>query len=252
MPWRYAMLRGARVLARCDAAGALSERGGRVEIRYSPKAKKAYQAGKRNLALDGEQILPDETCVEVDSEQATTKKATTKKATTKKKKGASRKPVPADEPIPDHAVVAYTDGACSGNPGPAGLGVVLCMDGQQRECCRYLGTATNNIAELTAIGVAAEAVQDPTRPVRIYTDSSYAIGVLTKGWNAKANKSLIAELKAALARLQDVRLIHVRGHAGVPLNERADQLAVSAVQTRQSCDWQVVATTKTPGPPPPT
>jgi ribonuclease HI len=73
--------------------------------------------------------------------------------------------------------------------------------------------------------------------VRFHTDSKYAIGVLSMGWKAKANQELIVKVKQALKRLTDIELIHVPGHAGVILNERADVLAVQAVKTEQSTGW---------------
>jgi ribonuclease HI len=81
---------------------------------------------------------------------------------------------------------------------------------------------------------------DPKKKLRVFTDSNYSIGVLTKGWKAKANQELVAEVKNALARLDDVRLFHVPGHAGVELNERADQLAVAAVESRSTSGWTTV------------
>jgi ribonuclease HI len=135
------------------------------------------------------------------------------------------------------AIVIYADGACSGNPGPAGLGVVLQDGAQRRELSQFLGEGTNNIAELSAILEAAEAIEDPARPVRIHTDSQYAIGVLSKGWKAKANQELVARVKQALARLEDLELIYVPGHSGVLLNERADALAVQAVKSESSSGW---------------
>jgi ribonuclease HI len=140
--------------------------------------------------------------------------------------------------VEEGAVVVYADGACSGNPGPAGVGVVV-VDGDRRaELSEYLGIGTNNIAELTAILRAAERVcGGPARQVHIYTDSSYAIGVLSKGWRAKANQRLVADVQAALRKLAAVTLHHVPGHAGVPLNERADELARLAVQTRRTIPW---------------
>ena len=137
-------------------------------------------------------------------------------------------------------VLAYADGACSGNPGPAGLGVVLITETSRHELSEFLGHGTNNIAELTAIQRAAEAVVDPSVPVQIMTDSSYAIGVLSKGWKAKANQALIVDVKKALARLSRWELGYVPGHAGVPLNERADALAVAAVRDRRNAGWQKV------------
>lgn len=131
----------------------------------------------------------------------------------------------------------YTDGACSGNPGPAGLGVVLCADGEQRELSEYLGHGTNNIAELTAILRALDAVSDKRRAIELYTDSQYAIGVLTKQWKAKANQALILDIKAVLATFSHCTLHYVRGHNGHPLNERADELAVQAVRAQASTGW---------------
>ena len=227
------MLRGARVLARCDERGELRADKGTVEVRYNPRAGKAYRAGVRNLdPIAGAEILPDDHCAEADPAAPSAKKA--KRAHT----GA-----PPPTKAEGDEIVVYADGACSGNPGPAGLGVVMLQREGRRELSEYLGEGTNNIAELTAIQRAAEAVEDPARPVRLYTDSNYAIGVLTKGWKAKANVALVAAAKKALARLEDVSLHHVRGHAGVPLNERADALAVEAVETRASSGWREVADT---------
>lgn len=225
------MLRGSRVLARCDDSGQLVAPGGRVEIRYDPRRGKAYQAAARNLepAADAE-ILPDTHCVEAEPAPKSSKTA--------------RKKTQAGAPPPTEAkgdeIIVYADGACSGNPGPAGLGVVMLQREGRRELSEYLGRGTNNIAELTALQRAAEAVEDPSRPVRMYTDSNYSIGVLTKGWKAKANVELVARVKKALSRLEDVELHHVRGHAGIPLNERADELAVEAVERRASSGWREV------------
>jgi ribonuclease HI len=105
------------------------------------------------------------------------------------------------------------------------------------ELSHYLGEGTNNIAELTAIRVAARLLAGSARPVRIHTDSQYAIGVLTKGWKAKANRALVAQVKEALSQLPRVQLIYVPAHAGVPLNERADELAVAATAARASGGW---------------
>jgi ribonuclease HI len=130
------------------------------------------------------------------------------------------------------AVEIWTDGACSGNPGPMGIGVVVIDDGKRREKGEYLGVGTNNIAELTAIerGIDLADGGQPRR-MRVYTDSSYAIGVLDKGWKAKANQELIARLKRRLAPL-DVEFVKVSGHAGVPENERCDERARGAITGR--------------------
>ena len=84
---------------------------------------------------------------------------------------------------------------------------------------------------------AVELAHELGRPLRLYTDSQYSIGVLTKGWKAKANKELIAKIREALRAHPDAKLVHVRGHEGVELNEHADELAVRAVQRRASTGW---------------
>lgn len=234
------LLRGQKVLARCDARGDLVVEGGKVEIRYKPKDGRAYSAAVRNLAphADG-RVLADEEIgeaapVERPAPAAKAAKAAPKPGAKNGKKllteGAPEAPV-GDE------VLVYADGACSGNPGPAGLGVVMIWDDQRRELGEFLGQGTNNIAELTAILRACEAMPNRARPLRLYTDSSYAIGVLSKGWKAKANQALVAAVKGALAELDDWELHYVRGHAGVPLNERADALAVAAVSSRRTTGW---------------
>jgi ribonuclease HI len=132
------------------------------------------------------------------------------------------------------SIIAYADGACSGNPGPAGLGVVILEGNLRTEISEHLGQATNNIAELSAIERVFDAVRDTGRPLVIYTDSAYAIGVLSKGWKAKANVALIERVRERLAKRPATRLVHVRGHAGIELNERADELAREAVRTGRS------------------
>lgn len=220
MPWRPVKFRDNRVLARCDEQGALVAEGGRVEIRYRPNDGRAYRAALRNLeVIEGESLLPDDACADVAPAAA-----------------SKRAEVVVHED-PADTIIAYTDGACSGNPGPAGLGVVLIDGDRCRELSEFLGQGTNNIAELAAIGRAAHAVEAVDRPVRIHTDSRYAIGVLTKGHKAKKNRELVAEVKAFLARLSDVELRYVPGHSGIALNERADALAVEAVERRESTGW---------------
>jgi ribonuclease HI len=244
MPWRAALLKGNRVLARCDQNGAFLDEGGRVEVRYRPTDPRAYRAGVRNLGpLPGE-LLPDEHCVPAAPEgeaAPVAKGAATRPAGSAAAKAAAKLAAAATAgrgPESQARFVAYTDGACSGNPGPAGLGVVLMHGESHRELSEYLGTATNNVAELTAILRALEAVPQPDETVAVHTDSQYAIGVLQKGWKAKANQELIASIKACMRPFTKLRLVYVPGHAGVPLNERADVLARMAVSTRSSSGWR--------------
>lgn len=216
MPWAEAILRGQKVFARVHASGDWVATNGRVEIRYKPNDGRMYQAATSNLAkVEGKPLLPDEHCG---------------LATALPNKQFDPKP----NLIPKWIV--YTDGACSGNPGPAGCGVVVVdpSNGKMHEGYEYLGQATNNIAELMAIFRALDVIKDPEAPVVIHTDSSYSIGVLQKGWKAKANTELITQIRGTLLKRTNTRLVYVPGHAGVPLNEKADELAREAIRTRSS------------------
>jgi ribonuclease HI len=130
----------------------------------------------------------------------------------------------------ENAVCVYTDGACSGNPGPAGIGVVLRYKDQSKEISRYIGQGTNNIAELMAIKIGLEAVKNRGLPVIVFTDSSYAFGLLTRDWKARANTALVEEIRKLITTFKQLRFVKVKGHAGHPENERADRLAVCAIQ----------------------
>jgi ribonuclease HI len=218
MPWIEASLRGQRILARASADGSLAEEKGRVEVRYKPTDGKAYRAASRNIEVAaGAKLFPDAMCAVVGP-------------SAEKASGARVQPhvVPAD------AWIAYTDGACSGNPGPAGSGVVLIAPGgKMHEGLEYLGEATNNVAELTAILRAVEWIPAEARAIVVHTDSQYAIGVLQKGWKAKANGELVARAKRVVQE-RSAKLVYVPGHQGVALNERADELAREAVTTRST------------------
>lgn len=231
MPWIRASLRGQKVLARVRADGEFDAVGGRVEIRYRANDARAYRASSANLErIAGEGILPDDTCVP--GEEAP--KAPSKESRSSARKADAAAKALAPGAVPKDAWTVYADGACSGNPGPAGLGIVLVgPDGTMLDGYEYLGIATNNVAELTAILRAAEIVPVGAAAV-VHTDSQYSIGVLTKGWKAKANQELVASVKGALATRKGWTLRYVPGHSGVPLNERADELARQAVQRRSS------------------
>jgi ribonuclease HI len=131
------------------------------------------------------------------------------------------------------AVLAYTDGACSGNPGPAGIGVVLVCGAHRKELSEYIGEATSNIAEVSAVIRALSSIKDRTRRVILHSDSQYTIGVLSKNWKAKANRELIAEARALAATFAQLTFTWVPGHAGVDENERCDALARAAIRQRQ-------------------
>jgi dTDP-4-amino-4,6-dideoxygalactose transaminase/ribonuclease HI len=132
------------------------------------------------------------------------------------------------EPVVREPVVIYADGACLGNPGPAGCGVLMTFRGKEKRLSRYLGIGTNNIAELEAIRLALSQIRNRKTAVDIYTDSAYTIGVLTQPWKPKANRELIAEIRKLLNEFADVRMLKVAGHAGIEPNEIVDALAKEA------------------------
>jgi len=134
------------------------------------------------------------------------------------------------------SVHIYTDGACSGNPGPGGWGVLLRYNGSERELFGGEADTTNNRMELRAAIEALNALKRPCT-VHLHTDSTYVKqGITTwiRRWKANGwrtadkkpvkNQDLWLELEDALAR-HDVRWHWVKGHAGHPENERADELA---------------------------
>jgi len=224
MAWARAKLRGKLVYARVDEDGRWAADGGRVEIRYKPSDGRLYRAAARNLEVVDGAVLPDDTCAPAEE-------------VTRARRAPANRPAGAPTRAADEAMtaststVAYTDGACSGNPGPAGLGVVVIDPGRCVERSEYLGHSTNNVAELTAVLRALEEIAADGEAV-IYTDSRYAIGVLQQGWKARANQALVARVRDALQCHRRVRLVHVKGHAGIPLNERADELARAAIDRR--------------------
>jgi len=133
-------------------------------------------------------------------------------------------------------VAVYTDGACSGNPGPGGWGAILVYGDKRKELCGGEQLTTNNRMELTAACMALEALTRPCA-VDLYTDSQYVKGGIT-GWifGWKKNGWKTADKKPVKnadlwQRLEEARARHsvewhwVKGHAGHDMNERADELA---------------------------
>lgn len=143
--------------------------------------------------------------------------------------------------MPDaEPVEIFTDGACSGNPGPGGWGAILRYRGVERELSGFAAETTNNRMEMTAAIEALEALKRPCR-VRLASDSQYLRDGITKwihGWKARGwltadkkpvkNIDLWQRLDKAAAD-HEVSWVWVRGHAGHPENERADALARAGV-----------------------
>ena len=137
-------------------------------------------------------------------------------------------------------ITIYTDGACSGNPGPGGYGAVLRYEGHSRELSAGFRKTTNNRMELLGVIAGLDALKDPCK-VTIYSDSRYIVDAVNKGWakrwkanDWRRNKRENAVNPDLWARLLELLDIHdtefrwVKGHAGNKGNERADALAVAA------------------------
>lgn len=137
-------------------------------------------------------------------------------------------------------VTIYTDGACSGNPGPGGWGAVLIYNGHEKDISGGESDTTNNRMEMMAAVQALRSLKSPCR-VTLYTDSTYVLKGITEwlpGWKARGwktadkkpvkNADLWQELEAETKR-HHIEWKWVRGHDGDVMNERADQLAVKAV-----------------------
>nr|HID59480.1 ribonuclease HI [Desulfobacterales bacterium] len=147
-------------------------------------------------------------------------------------KGGSKSQVQALEEPQERPIVVYTDGASSGNPGPSGIGIVLRYGSHEKEISKYIGIATNNIAELTAIKTALQSIKRTNLPINLYTDSQYCYGMLALNWKPKRNLALISSIKKIMKKFPHLRIIKVEGHAGKHHNERADCLARQAIKSR--------------------
>ena len=139
-------------------------------------------------------------------------------------------------------VEIFTDGACSGNPGPGGWGTILRYNSVEKELSGGEANTTNNRMELSAVIFALKALKEPCE-VTLYSDSQYVCNALKLGWakkwrangwmRNKKDPALNPELWGELLDLCDkhkVEVIWVRGHAGHPENERCDRLAVAAAK----------------------
>jgi ribonuclease HI len=242
VPWSQRYFKGKKVWVLTDDSGAIAaDEKGLVPMRYqNDDNAKVYSAHSKNLSgdADGHGSASPEV---VSKAKKSTPPGTNPPAAkiSLADMHAAWGPKVVSREVPDTLVAlkppepgiveVYTDGACSGNPGPCGYGAVLRRGDDYEEISQYLGQGTNNIGELMAIRVALEHIDDKSRPVRLFTDSTYCIGVLTQGWKAKANQELIAEIRTLMSKFKDLRLIKVKGHSGHPLNDRADHLATRTI-----------------------
>jgi ribonuclease HI len=218
------LFKNQRVFIDVDDKGSPIEKDGRATMRYRLDDERVYHPSVRNLSELENGALGKQ-------QQAAARRSNPKVSP---EKSSSLLNI-SETDVVSGQILAFTDGACLGNPGPAGLGYLINYpDGRTAIQGEPLGRATNNIAELTAILRVLELVDPKTPRVVIHTDSSYAIGVLTKNWKAKANQELIAQIRQKLARFSNVELRKVKGHAGIEQNELVDQLARSAAETQKT------------------
>lgn len=138
-------------------------------------------------------------------------------------------------------VTIYTDGGSSGNPGPGGYGIVQIYNDEKKELSGGFRLTTNNRMELMGVIVALRNLEYRNVPVTVCTDSSYVVNGITKGWartwrknkwvksdkTSAKNPDLWSELLDLIEPLK-INFVWVKGHAGNPLNERCDELAVAA------------------------
>ena len=195
-------------------------RNGKVLIKYQLSQEYEYWVHEHNVHPVEPSGLKDK----IDGPDRSNRKPRKTKPAATGKKTALRMDAPGQA-----AICIYTDGASSGNPGPAGVGAVLKYGKKVKEISKYIGIATNNVAELKAIEAGLADLKTTEIPVRIYTDSSYVLGVLSLGWKARRNLKLVDSVKGLMKKFKDLQIIKVKGHAGHPENERADSLAKAAV-----------------------
>ena len=142
-------------------------------------------------------------------------------------------------------VEIFTDGACSGNPGPGGWGAVLRFGGREKELCGGDDDTTNNRMELIACIEALSALKEPCE-VTLTTDSQYVVNGMTKGWASSWQKNgwIKSDKKPAqnpdlweklleLSKRHRLTFVWIKGHAGHPENERCDALAVGYYKNNQ-------------------
>jgi ribonuclease HI len=143
----------------------------------------------------------------------------------------------------DTGIEIYTDGGALGNPGPGGYGIVMISGNRKKELCGGYRLTTNNRMELMGCIVALQELKQKNRPITLYSDSSYVVNGINKGWAKSWRKNgwiksdkkpaMNHDLWAELLKLTeglDIIFKWVKGHAGNPNNERCDELAVSSAK----------------------
>lgn len=234
MAWARMRFRDDLVWVKVDDQGApVLDADGRAEMRYRPEDTRSYRPHPGNLTP-----APAGGAAQALTPGAPPGERAPRPARPARRSSTRPGPRAPDRGPATHRISIWTDGACTGNPGPMGIGVVVSHGDRRIEHGEFLGHGTNNVAELTAIARGLELaerafpdlVHAPDSELRVYTDSSYGIGVLSLGWKARANQDLVARLRRELQRFPRVVFEKVAGHAGIPDNERCDELARQAIR----------------------
>jgi len=217
--WKRMWFKENKVWVATDPQGTSVSKNGKVLIKYQLKQDYEYWVNKKNISP-------------IESRQTKTphqkKRKARKKKLQKDKTGGDM--TSWDETAYQGKICVFTDGASSGNPGPSGIGVLLRYGEYEKEISSFIGTATNNIAELKAIETGLSALKSTDIPVRLFTDSKYAYGLLALNWKARKNRQIVESIKKTMAKFKDLKIIKVKGHSGYQENERADFLATSAIK----------------------
>ena len=212
--WKRMQFKRNKVWLALDETGQPLEKKGKVLIKYQLNQSHEYWVHSDSVTNISDTLREKKT-------------APKKVRPPRKKRPPSNKSPSSDS---EDTVVIFTDGASSGNPGPSGIGVLLRYRQHEKEISNYIGRATNNIAELKAILAGLRAVKDKDLPVRVYTDSNYAYGLLVLGWKARSNIALVEKIRKEMEAFADLEINKIKGHAGHEGNERADRLATGAIK----------------------
>jgi ribonuclease HI len=220
--WTRMWFKTNKVWMAVDSQGDPVIKDGKVLIKYQLKQEYEYWVNRNNVSP-------------IDSPPPQTKTGQQGKTRQKKSAGdkASGGATTWDESAYADKICVFTDGASSGNPGPSGIGVLLRYGAHEKEISEFIGNATNNIAELKAIQAGLSAVKDTAKPVRLFTDSKYAYGLLVLNWKARKNQEIVNSIKKIKAKFKDLKIIKVKGHSGHTGNEKADFLATAAIEKAQ-------------------
>ncbi|MCU0599686.1 MAG: ribonuclease HI [Desulfobacterales bacterium] len=218
--WARKKFKGNKVWVATDKTGCPLIQNNKVLIKYQLDQDYEYW------------VVPDHIS-ELDADDLIKQKTAPPRSVRKKSPPPGIKmPSPPTAPV-EGVITVFTDGASSGNPGPSGIGIFMEYGRHEREISRYIGITTNNVAELKAVEIALTEIKRKDFPVRIYTDSKYVYSLLCEGWKAKKNTELIHDIKKLMSEFSDIKIIKIKGHAGIAGNERADRMATNAIASRK-------------------